>query len=424
MRSSLLTSAIVLALGTASFNVAAAPHKHHHKAASSMAYQATTAPANVQADRMAERDNEIAELKTMVADLQARVDELSVRTDAQSTINVNTQTAVDALQTASDKTVKTVNDTGLSGKIFADVTGISQTSHGVKTNATGTGIDVKRFYLSATHQFDDTWSANLTTDFNYVSNDGETNLFVKKAYLQGKYSDAAIFRIGSADMPWIPYVENYYGFRYVENTLTDKLKYANSADWGLHLGGKFADQGVDYAVSVVNGGGYKNPSRSKGMDIEGRIGFAPNASTIVSVGAYSGTLGKETESVNSQHTANRIDVLAAYANQATRLGVEYFQANNWNNVLAPLGDKADGYSLWGSIGLSDMATAFARYDRASLSKDIDPSLKDTYFNIGVEWLLRKGVKVSAVYKNDRQKDDSRSTDLKTEELGVFGEVAF
>jgi hypothetical protein len=40
---------------------------------------------------------------------------------------------------------------------------------------------VKRFYLGVDHKFNDVWSANLTTDFNYVSGDGETNLLVKKA---------------------------------------------------------------------------------------------------------------------------------------------------------------------------------------------------------------------------------------------------
>jgi len=48
-----------------------------------------------------------------------------------------------------------------------------------------------------------------------------------------------------------------------------------SADWGFHLKGKLADNRVQYAVSVINGNGYKNPSRSKSMDIEGRISATP-----------------------------------------------------------------------------------------------------------------------------------------------------
>ena len=195
-----------------------------------------------------------------------------------------------------------MNNTTLSGKMYFDFTNIDQKNSDTgSTNANGTGIDVKRFYLIVDHKFDDIWSANLTTDFNYVSNDGETNLFVKKAYVEGKFDPAFKLRIGSADMPWIPFVENYYGFRYVENTLTDRLKYANSADWGLHAAGDFgASKTVNYAVSVVNGNGYKNPSRSKGVDVEGRVGFVPVENMIIAVGGYSGHRGQETQNGQCQ----------------------------------------------------------------------------------------------------------------------------
>jgi hypothetical protein len=165
--------------------------------------------------------------------------------------------------------------TTVGGKTYIDFTSIDQKNDGVKTSNSGIGADVKRFYLAIDHSFNDMWSANLTTDFNYVSNDSETQLYVKKAYLQGKFSDAFMLRAGSADLPWVPYVENLYGYRWVENTLIDRLKFGTSADWGLHAGGKLANGMLDYAASVVNGNGYKNPSRSKAVDFEGRLGVHP-----------------------------------------------------------------------------------------------------------------------------------------------------
>jgi hypothetical protein len=222
-------------------------------------------------------------------------------------------------------------------------------------------------------------------------------------------------------MPWIPYVENLYGFRYVEKTLTDRLSFGNSADWGLNASGKVAGI-VDYSVSGVDGGGFKNPTRTKRMDFEGRVGFTPFDNAVIAVGGYSGTLGKETQLVNAKHTADRVDFLAAYAKGNTRFGAEYFQAKNWNNVLTTATDKSDGYALWGSYGLGEMATIFARYDHAHTSKDLDPSLTDKYFNAGVEFALTKGLKIAAVYKNEDLKDHVNNT--KTQELGVFGEVSF
>ena len=91
--------------------------------------------------------------------------------------------------------------TTLSGKMFADFTNIDAKNDDVKTAANGTGIDAKRFYLGATHNFDKVWSVNVTTDFNYVSNDSETQVYIKKAFVQAKLSDALIGRLGSADLP-------------------------------------------------------------------------------------------------------------------------------------------------------------------------------------------------------------------------------
>ena len=145
--------------------------------------------------------------------------------------------------------------TTVGGTMFTDLTDLSQTTNGVDTSAQGYGVDVKRFYLVVDHGFDDIWSADLTTDFNYVKADSETQLFVKKAFVQAKLDNSAVFRLGSADMPWIPFDESIYGYRFVENTLIDRLKFGNSADWGVHFLG--SNDWTNYAVSAVDGGGYK-----------------------------------------------------------------------------------------------------------------------------------------------------------------------
>ena len=88
-------------------------------------------------------------------------------------------------------------NTVVGGTMFVDFTNIDQTSKGKDTAAAGTGLDVKRFYLTVDHKFDDFWSANLTTDFQYQSTLSNTNLYVKKAYLQGKWSSEFAVRVGS-----------------------------------------------------------------------------------------------------------------------------------------------------------------------------------------------------------------------------------
>ena len=419
MRSKLIAVAIAAGLGVTSFTVAAAPAQNR------------TSPPTSSA--------EIELLKAQLATLQAKVDELEERTDAQSGINVSTGQAVaqtTSVTAASDKKLasleKLVNNTTLSGRMYFDFTSIDdKNSDTGKTDKSGIGLDVKRFYLGVDHKFDDIWSASLTTDFNYSSSDGQTSLFVKKAYVEGKFDQAAVLRVGSSDMPWVPFAEKYYGFRYVENTLTDRLKYGNSADWGLHLGGDIgAGKSLNYAVSVVNGRGYKNPGRSKGVDVEGRIGFVPFDNMVVAVGGYRGHRGQETENINAPNTAQRGDFMVAYASDAFRLGAEYFTARNWNNVLTMATDKADGYSLWGSVAVADGVNLFARYDNAKLSKNLDRANKDVYYNAGVEFQVTKGFKLAGVWKHGKA-DKSVDTpvpphvqNVKTNEIGVFGEVRF
>ncbi len=387
-----------------------------------------TNPAHAAGQDAAATDAQLQQLQAQVAALQAQLDALQERTDAQSSINTATAQDVEqaqATQAKVDKLEKLVNDTKISGRMYYDLTNIDDTSHGDKTDKSGFAFDIKRFYLGVDHAFDDTWSMNLTTDFQYSSAIGATEIYIKKAYLQAKLSDAFVLRAGATDLPWVPFAEGAYGYRYVENTLIDRLKYGTSSDWGLHVGGKVAGGAVEYAAAAVNGNGYKNPSRSQGVDFEGRVSYSPTDSIVLGVGAYSGTLGKEKQNVDAQHTANRVDVMAAYASGNTRLGVEYFQADNWNNVLTLESDKASGYSVWGSVGLTDGGiTAFARYDQADLSKTLDPSLQDTYYNIGVEFPIIKGVKLATVYKHTQRENDSKSVDVKTDEFGVWGEFRF
>jgi hypothetical protein len=293
--------------------------------------------------------------------------------------------------------------TSISGKMFADLSNINLANNGVDSAANGIGVDVKRFYLGATHNFGDIWSVNVTSDFNYVSNDSQTQLYIKKAYLQAKLSDAFMARLGSADLPWVPYVEDLYGYRYVENVLIDRLKFGTSADWGLHASGKLGDGGFTYGVSAVNGAGYKNPTRTKSMDVEARAAFSPFTGLQIAVGGYSGKLGKDVEGsiTPALHTANRLDALVAYVGGPVRAGVEYFQAKNWSQVTAVATDKADGFSAWGSYNFNPKWGVFARADSAKTSKTLNSDLKDKYFNLGLASHPRKNVDVSFVYKHDK-----------------------
>ncbi len=128
----------------------------------------------------------------------------------------------------------------MGGIVFADVSHISQKTPGaVAATATaaasngypavnGNSIDIKRGYLIFDHAFDTTYSANITTDLIYDGTARSTQLFLKKAYLQAKYADALVIRAGDTELPWVPFAEGVEGYRFVENTLIDRIKYGTT----------------------------------------------------------------------------------------------------------------------------------------------------------------------------------------------------
>jgi hypothetical protein len=379
---------------------------------------------------------QIAALQAQVQQLQTQSESLQAQSDAQSEVNVTQAQALESAQktqSSVDKLAKLVNDNKIGGRMFFDVSSIDQKTNGRKTDATGTGFDVKRFYLTVDHKFNDTWSANLTTDFQYSSAIGNTELFVKNAYVQGTFDPAFVLKIGAAGMPWTGYVEKYYGMRYVENTLTDRLKYANSADWGMHASGDLG-QGLNYAVSVVNGAGYKNPSRSKGVDVEGRLAWEITPEFAVALGGYSGYLGQDKQTNSAEKRYSRGDVMIAYASPVFRLGGEYFTAKNLGQVqqtiASPVSDKATGWSLWSSVRLAQTAngdvSVFGRYDNIDTSKTLNPFREDTYWNVGVEYPVLKNFKLAAVYKDTDATVGSLASpsQTRTKELGIWGDLKF
>ena len=317
------------------------------------------------------------------------------------------------------------DSTTVSGRMYADFSNIDNKVDGVEAAPSGTGFDIKRLYIGVDHKFNEMFSANVTTDFQYSSTISSTEVYLKKAYLQAKFSDALVVRVGATDLPWVPYVEDIYGYRYVENTLADRAKVATSADWGLHAAGKL-NRNFSYAVAAVNGNGYKNPSRTKGMDFEGRLS-AKFDQWNFAVGGYTGKLGQEVAGgVATPNTATRVDALAAYVGDRGRIGVEYFSANDYSATLvkspANVDDKADGYSVFGSYRLTPTYTLFGKAEEVKPSKTLTPSKKDQYYNAGVSFAAFKGVSFAAVIKHDEVTSIGHKTT--NNEVGIWTEVRY
>lgn len=314
--------------------------------------------------------------------------------------------------------------TTVGGVSFIDFGYIKQQSNGVDVAPSGIGFDVKRAYLSVDHTFNDMFSANLTADAQYSSTVGATEFFIKKAYVQAKLSDALVLRAGSASLPWIDWVENNLDLhRYVEKGMLDRLGFGTTADWGLHAAGKFADGMAGYGIAIVNGAGYKNPARTKDVDIEARVNVAPVEWLNLAAGFYTGHLGQVTETVSVSNlptqTATRWDLAAGVKYQGVRVNAEYFQAKNYKayggagaltttNVLVGatptttlLKDEAKGFSTWVAYDFTTEYNVFARYDNVKPSDTIHSPLKDQLFIVGLGYNPIKQLNLTLAYKYEK-----------------------
>ena len=430
---------------------------HHHRAA----------PRRHAADK---RDAEIKTLEAKIDALTRRLDQQeaaqqaavqqartaqAAATAAQSqaanalTQMQATQTQVAKVENEGPRLEKAVKDgwfanTTIGGRAFFNVSNIHQTSVDMLGNKTdsaqnGTQSELKRFYLIVDHKFSDVFSASLTTDFRYNANgvSKDTSVFVKNAYLQAKFSPALIVRVGEAPLPWAPFVEGLYGYRFVENTLIDRTKFGTTTDWGVHAGGSFGNGLVAYAVSAIDGQGYKTLSRnSDTIDLEGRFSVNPVKEITLGVGGYTGKLGKSAGNLPetaTPHTAQRFNIVAAYTDKRIRAGIEYFAAKNWNTVTMATSDRSDGWSAFGSFAFTPAIAVFGRYDWLKPSKDLNPLFKDRYFNAGVDYKPIPPIDLALVYKRERANHGLLSTANGTiggpdygtyDDLGLFGQFSF
>jgi hypothetical protein len=362
--------------------------------------------------RTAEQNND-----QQLQELNARVDALEA--ELQNT-QVSAQKDREALAAAQKKTEGWWQDTKISGRMYYNITNVENQRNGIDDANNGFNFEFKRFYISVDHKFDDMFSADLTTDANYKSQTGEVEVFVKKAYLQAKIADELTVRIGATDMPWIPFVEGAYGYRHVEQTMVDRTKFGTSSDWGVHFMGDLMGKTLGYQVSVVNGAGYRNPTRTDAFDVEGRVNLNIDAFTLA-VGGYWGTLGNNSPTAND---ATRLNALIAYKQDGLRAGFEYFVANDYSFVTTAGSSKGEGYSAFASYEFDPKWSIFGKYESVKPYDEFTTAIarenfENTYYNLGIQYSPVKIVDFALVYKHD-----AGDNGFFSDGLGTIGGTAF
>ena len=326
-------------------------------------------------------------------------------------------------------------NTSISGEMFLNLSNITQHSGGANNPASGVGVNLKRAFLGLDHHFTSKISAAILLDADNVTGQTSTvnpatsaaqlvgkGVFIRNAYGEIKLHPALTIRLGAAEMPWISYAEAAENQRHVERSLLERVGYGNPADWGVHLSGDFLrqkDASLGYAISVVNGGGYRQARVTKSVDIEARFSGTWHG-FYGALGGYYGKRGNDIETIagttaSSFHMAKRIDVMAGYKSSVIGIGGEYFYARDWNNVgvnpaLFVLSqDAASGWSGFVHYNLSRQWRAFLRYDQVKPNRDTVPELQDDLFVGGLQFSPLKYVDLALVYKRETVNGGSVAT---------------
>ncbi|MDQ6961457.1 MAG: hypothetical protein Q9M28_02850 [Mariprofundaceae bacterium] len=308
-----------------------------------------------------------------------------------------------------------------------------------------TGLSVDRFYLQAKYQVNDQWFGTIVTDVNNEQNTvpglkRSTNVFLKYAYVEGKFSDEVQVRLGLSNTPWIGYEEKLWAHRYVSNVYTDFFKMDDSADYGLGLKGKFMDDMLEYWLTYSNGGGYGKPNATQAMDISGRFTVHPIEGMDISLGFRDGYRGNKRLVTNAvtgviATAANPIketlnQVLLSYGQETWRVGGNFVINNKKDNTSTV--NKATGYNVWAWARFAEDYGVFARYDYLKSTPLASTfSAKTSHYIVGLEYFETQGMTFSLALDNTKVTNGNAAwtaTALndtsKTTKVGLYSEFRF
>lgn len=308
--------------------------------------------------------------------------------------------------------------TKVSAQVFINASQLDR--DGVTSDDEGLALDLKRTFITVDHRFNQDWSAQVTTDVQWLRNSDPSDVWVRHAYLQRGFGKGNWLRLGNAPTPWIQQESAREGYRYIDAGLIARTRMGAPADYGVH--GQYTRGDFTYAVSLVTGGGYQKPRLGKRADIEARVGWTPAKGVELALGGYSGTRAQDAGDRPREHTAQRWNAMASWVGERGRIGAQYFRSEDWTRITKPGSDDQRGWSAWASYQLGPQYALFTRHDETRMSLDIDPRTRERYHVVGVEWKPNRHLRLAAVGKQVRQETAKKR--LESHEAGLWAQLAF
>ena len=148
---------------------------------------------------------------------------------------------------------------------------------------------IDRVYFRGDATINDHFGARVTLDADRfkpatlstgeaVTVDTKYRVFVKHAYLEWKDAAPGVkVRAGIIDAPLGPYLDDFWGHRYISDNFAAQAIKLSTADAGVGAYGKHQGGLVDWAAVLVNGEGYSKLEVDKGKQVQARVSVDPMA---------------------------------------------------------------------------------------------------------------------------------------------------
>lgn len=273
----------------------------------------------------------------------------------------------------------------------------------LSTDADYNAFEINRNYIDIKYNYNDNIRFRLTPDF-FRQGDGPLTGIIKYAYVEFKnplgLTDQT-FRLGMNPTAWESYMNDWWGFRWIEKTPSGTWKMTNSSDMGITLLGSLLNKFVSYQVSLFNGEGYNGASeQDSAKSFEATLELFPVQSIPLHLFGHV----RLSQTVSEIESRNNFYAGAIYYKDAAlRLGAEYMVQDQGeiNKTLI---------SIIGSY-MIDQFSILGRYDIFDPSDAIDGNLQ--YFLIaGVGYRLSKNVQAMIDIKLKSYESDDLASNTK------------
>jgi hypothetical protein len=252
----------------------------------------------------------------------------------------------------------------------------------LSTDADFNAFEITRNYIDIKYNYNDNIRFRLTPDF-FRQGGGPLTGIIKYAYVEFKNPlglTNQTLRIGMNPTAWESYMNDWWGYRWIERVPSGTWKMTISSDLGITLLGSLLDKAVSYQISVANGEGYSGDAeQDSAKSFEATLELFPVQSFPLH---FFGHLRLK-QDVSEVESKNNFYAGAVYYKDSTlRLGAEYMvgqQLENNNSLL----------SFIGSIKI-DQIFILGRYDIFDPSDDVEGNNQHLLI-AGVGYQLSKNV---------------------------------